>query len=160
MGRVHGDSQNKTVTMKLFYFGLLVTVFYNVESKKKNCQAPRMGGVAMCELNIDSLPEDALAALNANLPECCPGYECAEIDNTGNKFCVESNTPRAKSGEACSIQGGVRCEKGLRCKKDVCVEKKPKAKEGEACGKEAGTRCGKGFKCSKKMNPCVKRRRN
>merc|ERR1712227_737699 len=117
MGRVHGDSQNKTVTMKLFYFGLLVTVFSNVESKKKNCQAPKMGGVAMCELNIDSLPEDALAALNANLPECCPRYECAEIDNTGNKFCVESNTPRAKSGEACSSKMELDAKKDFGARK-------------------------------------------
>ena len=58
----------------------------------------------MCELNIDSMSEEALAAINDNLPRCCAGYECTEIDNTGNKFCVESGKAKAKAGEACSVR--------------------------------------------------------
>merc|ERR1712098_319777 len=145
--------------MKLFYLGLFLTVFCSVEARKKQCQTPAAGGVAMCELNIDSMGEEALAAINDNLPRCCAGYECTEIDNTGNKFCVESGKAKAKAGEACSIQEGISCEKGFRCnKKGTCVEKKPKANQGEPCGMEVGARCGRGLRCSKKMSVCVKRR--
>merc|ERR1712126_437683 len=95
-----------TFIMKLFYLGLFVTVFCSAEARRKECQMPAAGGVAMCELNIDSLSEVALAALNDNLPGCCEGYECAEIDNSGNKFCVKADAAKAKSGESCSIQDG------------------------------------------------------
>ena len=90
--------------MKLFYLGLFLTVFCSVHARRKRCQKPEAGGVAMCELNIDSLSEAALAALNDNLPGCCAGYVCEEIDNSGNKFCVESGKLKAKAGEACSVR--------------------------------------------------------
>jgi len=153
-----------TVRFNLYHEAVLLgsvrdCLLHPVEARKKQCQTPAAGGVAMCELNIDSMSEEALAAINDNLPRCCAGYECTEIDNTGNKFCVESGKAKAKAGEACSIQEGISCEKGFRCnKKGTCVEKKPKANQGEPCGMEVGARCSRGLRCSKKMSVCVKRR--
>merc|ERR1712179_14134 len=153
MGAVSSPNRVKMLSLVAI---LVLSAALSVEGRK--CQK---GGDSLCFI---------AASPNLKLNECCPGFECTELEGEdGDKFCMEKDATPIAEGESC--KGFSRnCEKGLRCKKNC--KKGEKCKEricivplalGEDCKLPEGglsRNCGKGLKCSKKEGVCVEKKKN
>merc|ERR1711962_1073131 len=130
MGAVSSPNRVKMLSLVAI---LVLSAALSVEGK---CQR---GGDSICFIAENP---------NLKLNECCPGFECTELEGEdGDKFCMKNST-RIPLGESC--KGFSRnCEKGLRCKKDC------KLPEGGL-----SRNCGKGLKCHKKEGVCVEKKKN
>merc|ERR1711899_55699 len=165
-----GTVLSSLTQMLSFYVILLVCLSFSVEARRKSCQE---GENAIC--GIEGVPKGVLNP-------CCKGFKCYKwnSDENGYSFCMNKTAALIPENGNCkgfkaNCEDGLICDKrtktcltpvelgadckespcakGLKCKEDICVEKKPKAQLGEDCSK---SKCAKGLKC--KEDICVEKK--